>query len=143
MQGLKAPHKPLLLLAVMNLMERGIIDSNRFTLTNELNREFERLWDILVDDRTGHSVVTVCEGLDLSVSRVYPFKCNISNPFYFMQYEPFYSLEKSERWRKRSSYGAKALREDFLYAELDSDFYEALTNEATRETLRNTLLNMI
>ena len=42
MRGVKAPHKPLLLLAILNLCQRGTIKDNHIVLSSELVGEFKR-----------------------------------------------------------------------------------------------------
>ena len=49
----RAPHKPLLLLAVLSLVEDGLLTSSRLTLTPELVRRFRDLWPI-VQGRRGN-----------------------------------------------------------------------------------------
>ena len=71
--GQIAPHKPLLLLAIMDLVEQGIINSNRIELTDELVSTFDRKKRILTPN-------------------VRHFKPVIGTPFFHMQYEPFWQL---------------------------------------------------
>ena len=44
MRGVKAPHKPLLLLAILNLCQRGIIKDNHIVLSSELVGEFRKFF---------------------------------------------------------------------------------------------------
>jgi putative restriction endonuclease len=64
----EAPHKPILLLAIMKLVGRGIIFSNRIAVTPDLVLEFQSSWKNLV--LTKH-------------------KPNFSYPFFHMKSEPF------------------------------------------------------
>lgn len=57
MRGVKAPHKPLLLLAILNLCQRGIINDNHIVLSSELVAEFKRLWRLYIGEQnTGGGV---------------------------------------------------------------------------------------
>lgn len=47
----KAPHKPILLLSVLQLIGNGKIDSNRVFITPELLLAFKNNWRTLVDSK--------------------------------------------------------------------------------------------
>ena len=51
MRGVKAPHKPLLLLAILNLCQRGTIKDNHIVLSSELVGEFKRLWRLYIGEQ--------------------------------------------------------------------------------------------
>ena len=143
MKGVKAPHKPLLLLAIMQMVEDGDITSNRIELSDKLVARFKAMWMRWVDDGSQNESVMLCEGLELEVSRRYPFKCSIENPFYYMQFEPFWTLTKSERYEKRYTYTLKGVRTCFLYAVIDEPLFELMQNASSREILRNALLDVL
>lgn len=42
--GNRAPHKPLLMLSVLDLFEQGAVESNLIELTPELGEAFNRYW---------------------------------------------------------------------------------------------------
>ena len=51
----RAPHKPLLLLSVLDLFEQGLIQSNLIELTPDLGDLFTRYWaDVMPPDRQGN-----------------------------------------------------------------------------------------
>ena len=67
MRGVKAPHKPLLLLAILNLCQRGIIKDNHIVLSSvkslrdvfayaEIDQE---LYDLMVDRES--TVILECK----------------------------------------------------------------------------------
>ena len=144
MQGYKAPHKPILLLSIMSLMECGIIKDNHILLSKELQSEFKHLWKVLVDGEIDdEGVFKVAEGLELTLKKKYPFKCSIENPFFHMQHESFWTLVKSDSWAEKHSYSIKNLQECYSYAELDSDLFELMKDTTSRESIRLCLLNMI
>lgn len=70
LKGKLAPHKAVLLIAVMRLVERGIIDSSEIELSDELVKTFKEVW--------AEKVPASC-----------PFSCSIGQPFFHMQHEPF------------------------------------------------------
>ena len=77
-QGLgKAPHKPVLLLAVIHGIKTGLITNNKIYITPEIVSYFKSLWNKLVI--TNHT-------------------CNFSLPFYHM------SNEKSHFWNINHPY---------------------------------------
>lgn len=73
LKGKPAPHKAVLLLAVMSLIERGSISTPEIELTDELVDEFKKIWT----DKLPESC---------------PFSCDISKPYFHMQHEPFWRL---------------------------------------------------
>lgn len=73
MQGVKAPHKPLLLLAILNLCQRGIINDNHIVLSSELVAEFKRLWRLYIGEQNTGGSILVAEGLAMDIPQSYPF----------------------------------------------------------------------
>lgn len=134
--GRPAPHKALLLLSVIDLIERGFIHDNRIELSDILIREF-----------------------NVNAKRLYGsdpfFKPNIFKPFYHMQSEPFWQLvempvaisaaaEPTNEYGKQStkiSYTAKFLRQQYRYAVIDTELFELLRDETNRARLRVALIN--
>jgi putative restriction endonuclease len=114
----KAPHKPILMLAVLETFEKGIISENRIYITPELLSYFRNYWNALVT--SGHTP-------------------NFALPFFHL------SNEKSRVWYLRSAAGfehaltssnsiksLKALQDYVYYAYLDETFFIALANPANR-----------
>ena len=151
-KGYKAPHKAVLLLAIIDMIEDRQINSTRILLTEELEVAFGKIWNRYV----GKSTV---------------FKPNISMPFYHMQHEPFWwlkekmpgtrmvandepfnpsgkskkelfaSIDKSKKELPRGSYSVSAMRQAFAYAEIDLSLYNILQNSDSRALLRVILIN--
>ena len=67
----KAPHKPVLLLSIIQLIKKKEIVSNRIFITPELLLEFKNIWDFMVDS---------------------PHIPNFALPFFHMRSEPFWHL---------------------------------------------------
>lgn len=137
-KGKPAPHKAVLLLAVMNLVERGCICSSEIELTDELVEEFKRIWT---------------EKLPVSC----PFTCDISKPYFHMQHEPFWRLiEHDENYwmvaeelglyteEKKTmprGYTVTAMREKFRCAKIDDDLYDVLSDPDSRREIENLLVS--
>jgi putative restriction endonuclease len=135
-KGFFAPHKPLLLLSVIDLVERGIIRSNRIELSDALVATFKANTAKYI----GHSTV---------------FSPNIGQPFYHLQHEPFWRLVPAEAsaeldiaadpqtayGKKSTSYAISTLRANYRYALIDLELFQLLQNEDARAQLRVTLIS--
>lgn len=66
-----APHKPILLLAIIDLVEKGDIKSNHIYLTDELISRFKVLWKYLIDDGMTQSSYLVAEGLTVTAQNIH------------------------------------------------------------------------
>lgn len=141
-KGYLAPHKPILLLAVIDLVEEGVIASPRIELTDALVRRFEKLWQRYL----GFSTV---------------FTPDVAKPFFHMQHECFWRLVSHEELAlmraaegddgkanaeekkelPKGGYSVKAMRAAFAYAEMDEALYEVLRSENARAVLRVLLIN--
>ncbi len=120
--GIDAPHKPILLLAIMDLVESGVIGSTRIELTELLERAFLHNWKRYV----GSSLL---------------FQPKIATPFWHMQNEPFYKLYTNDgKELSGSPYSVKKLRES-TYAILDKDLYDLMKDENCRAQLRVVLVS--
>jgi putative restriction endonuclease len=120
--GIDAPHKPILLLAIMDLVESRVINGTRIELTEQLERAFLRTWKRYV----GSSLL---------------FQPKIATPFWHMQNEPFYKLYTNDgKELAGSPYSVKKLREN-TYAILDKDLFELMKDENSRAQLRVVLVS--
>ena len=120
--GIVAPHKPVLLLAIMDLIESGAIDSTRIELTEPLEKAFLRNWKRYV----GSSLL---------------FQPKVATPFWHMQNEPFYRLYTNDgKELSGSPYSVKKLREN-TFAILDKDLFGLMNDENSRAQLRVVLVS--
>lgn len=122
--GLPAPHKAVLLLSVIDLVERGVITTNRIELTEQLEHTFEQVWKRYV----GVSIV---------------FQPKVATPFWHMQGEPFWNLylnNGKELDSITSPYSIKRLREN-TYAIIDADLLQLMRDETERVKLRVVLIS--
>lgn len=107
-----APHKPILLLSVLQLIKNGSIVSNKIFISADLILAFKRNWKQLVE--SGHTP-------------------NFSLPFYHLKSEPFWYLipkagKKIVLAKSKSIKSFKYLKENFAYAEIDSELFILLQN---------------
>jgi len=140
-KGYKAPHKAILLLSIIDLIEEGHIASPRIALTDTLIDRFMALWNRYL----GHSAI---------------FNADITKPFFHMQHEdfwwlvekesdammaadgvPFLQRNKEKKELPRGCYSVRAMREAFAYAEIDEDLFALLQNMDARAMLRVVLIN--
>ena len=145
MRGVKAPHKPLLLLAIINLYRQDVLTDNHIMLSDELIAEFKRLWREYIGEPNSKESVFVAEGLAMDVTTRYPFKCSIENPYYHLQNEPFWRLVKREGVGDEKKYysSIKALRTHFAYAEIDQELFELITLNETAIVLKTKLQELL
>lgn len=119
-----APHKPVLLLAVLRGMEEGWINENRIELSPELAGAFKSIWKNLVT--TGHSPL-------------------IAQPFFYMRSEKFWHHVPNpgyENWVKvtKNCQSIGVLHQAVAYAQLDPDLFMLAMSPAHRALLKQTLL---
>lgn len=117
----KAPHKPILLLSIIQLIHKGEILSNKIYITGELVIAFKSNWNKLV------------------VTNHIP---NFSLPFFHLNSEPFWRLVYNglfDNKEKISSLGK--LKNRIAFAEIDKDLFDILLNPITRTEIENLLLN--
>jgi putative restriction endonuclease len=119
-----APHKPVLLLAVLQGVEAGWITENRIELSPELVGAFKSFWRALV--ATGHSPL-------------------VAQPFFYMRGEKFWHHVPNpgfENWVKatRNCQSLGALHQAVAYVQLDSDLFALIMSPAHRAVLKQTLL---
>ena len=138
-----APHKPILLLSIMTLIEQGRITENKIELNRQLEDTFRWQWYALVDNGTRQHGIEICGGLDIGVDSKYPFKCNIAKPFFHLSNEPFWNLVPSSEWKERKEYSLSQLKKEFLYAELLPDLFELMLDEELRTNLQICLERMV
>lgn len=123
-KGKPAPHKALLLLSVIDLIERGVIKSSHFTLSDELIRQFKANTQRLL----GESLL---------------FSPTINYPFYHLRSEGFWELVASpgSDIEKISNYSLPSLRKNVAFVRIDTELFKLLQDPSTRARLRVTLIS--
>ena len=122
--GLPAPHKAVLLLSVMELVETGVIIGNRIELSERLEKTFLKLWKRYV----GTSVV---------------FQAKVATPFWHLQNEPFWNLylnNGKDLSTVTSPYSVSRLREN-THAIIDQELFALMRDEDSRARLRVLLIS--
>jgi len=120
----RAPHKPLLLLSVLDLAAQGNLAKNQIELTPDLGELFAGYWRIVMP-------------LDRSA--------NIFLPFFHLKSDGFWHLipqhgQELMLAASRSIRSAAQFRETVFGAELDDTLYQLICAEETRNVLRAVLV---
>ena len=123
LSGKRAPHKAVLLLSVIELIEENIITSPCITLSEDLISRFNGNWKVYV-----HSDV---------------FSPTITTPYWHLQNESFWRLNTYDGSELKKTYSEKYLRE-CTFAIIDINLFGLITesNNASilRDIIRNTYL---
>lgn len=140
-RGHRAPHKALLLLSVIDLIERGVVSSPRIELSDSLIATFNRNSKRYFVNRSR-------------------FKPEIGKPFFHMQSEPFWrlipasavsaspvslaaepSLPIPTAKLPKAVYSISGLREAFSCAVIDPELFTLLQDHDSRVLLRTQLIS--
>lgn len=126
--GREKPHKPILWLTVLNLMDSSYITKNEIYFDDELVKEFKRVFSN------------------------YALEDDLPQPS-----QPFFHLRSSGIWHHRikageeeyyaslttSGGGSKRIKRAIQYAYLDEDLYDELQNPVMRGNLRRSILALL
>jgi putative restriction endonuclease len=119
-----APHKPILLLSVIEQFKREIIIDNKIYLSSELIQTFLKYWSYLGS---------------------FNHNPDISRPFFHMRSSKFWHLWANPGYVKLLSSKEKLktlaeVRQAIKYAYLDEDLFEFLQDPITRSSLLTVLV---
>ncbi|MDJ1471882.1 HNH endonuclease [Cytophagaceae bacterium NT2B1] len=122
-----APHKPVLLLSVIQAFEKGLIGSTHIPITPELIGLFKSNWNLLVKSPDWSPTFAL--------------------PYYHLKSEPFWELVPNagyETWIHQVSTRPSLanLNIAVAYASIDEELCELLLNAQGRLALRQTLLQV-
>ena len=117
-----APHKPILLLTVIELIERGRIPENKIFLSPELVETFMAYWLKVTDRRP-----------------------DITMPFFHLKSDGFWHLHANPGYEKALNTtsrirGAARFREVIAHASLDEALFVLLTEPEGRAIIRQTII---
>lgn len=122
----KAPHKPILLLAVIEGFEKGWLMGRNIVISDELLTAFHDYWNLLVDTR---------------------HVPNFSLPFFHLGSEPSGIWELKNMpgktipvTKSNSIKSFKALRETVQSAVVSEEFFQALSDAGQRKELKEAIL---
>ncbi len=119
-----APHKPILLLSVIELIKQGSISQNQIYLSEELIATFETVWSYLGSENH------------------YP---DISRPFFHLRGDRFWHLIPNRGYRKIITSKVKLktfteVKQAVKYAHIDDALFELLQDPLTRASLTTILV---
>lgn len=124
-KGMKLPHKAILLIGLMNLIESGVITENQIELDNVIANAFSSTWNTYFDAK----VPTVW------------------TPFYHLKGESFWHFKANGNEDKLSdllSFGGTPsvgkMRPIIKYAYLDKALFDYMENDGCREKLKEVLI---
>ena len=110
----EAPHKPILLLAILELIAQGKLTQNQIELSPDLIAAFLKYWGQLV--RTEH-------------------QSTIALPFYHLTGDRFWHLQPNPGYEQVKVTSIKALRQVYAYAFLDAELFAFLKQKPARAAL--------
>lgn len=122
-----APHKPILLLTLLDLMESGMMADNRFIVNSDLVGTFHENWSLLVN--TGHQE-------------------DFTQPFYYLQND---LADRGRFWflNPKPGYSIQAhikniftLSEVLEFAHFSEEFFAVLAISGNRHIIREFLLEI-
>lgn len=117
----QAPHKPILLLCVLDRFDSGEISSNLVEISEDLAELFGLYWE-----------------------RVLPFgrPGNLALPFFYLQGDGFWHLLPGQGSNSLSSQitSLGPLREETVGARLDENLYDLIRSKENRDRLRSVLI---
>lgn len=121
MGGQVAPHKPILLLAIMDLVECEVIMLPKIVLDEALIAAFKWNWVRMAPKKTHFNPV-------------------IGTPFYHMSGEPFWRLAPKDPSYAPNTTNITTLREHYEYAEIDSELFVLMLDADACQRLRKVLI---
>ena len=123
MQGKPAPHKALLLLSVMDLVEQGIITDSKILLSDILEERFK----FHAARYMGNSFI---------------YDPKINYPYYHLRSEPFWDLVSTTGTPVPaiSNYSTNNLKKHIAYARIDTELIQLLKDYNKRALLRAILI---
>lgn len=118
----QAPHKPILLLSIMDMIETGEIVSPIIEISDTLQRRFKQNWKRYVPLTS-------------------TYNCKMEYPFYHLSSSSFWHLKKTEEYENKAPTSMKALKKSYKGAEIDQLLFEAMKDKEMSQQLRNALIN--
>lgn len=114
--------KPVLMLSIIDCIEEGIFDNNRFVLNDRLEQRYESLMK-------RYTKKSQFDGFS-----------PISNPFWHLATDGFWHLKLKGETQKGITPSTKWLKENVIYASFDDDLWTLLQNKEWREKLREYII---
>lgn len=128
-KGYKAPHKAILLLAVMSLVESGDLVNNKVEFSDALRERFRDIWAEFIGDSPLFNPEVAMPFWHLrneaSIWKLIPVNNSVETIFALSQSTPNSSL--------------KAIRQYVKYAEIPEDLFILMKDPSSRATLSEVL----
>ena len=115
--GNPAPHKPLLLLAVIDFIEQNKVLNNRIEPSTEFVEAFLKYWNLIRSDRP-----------------------RIFLPFYYLRSDGFWHLYAKPDKAIYEFRSMSQIAENIAYASFDDDLFTLLAKPDTRELIRYAII---
>lgn len=119
-----APHKAVLLLTIIDMIETGEINSPFIQINDKLIENFRRVWHAHVSSHSG-------------------YEPRMAYPFFHLSSSPFWELVKTPSYQGKTEYSTiKALERDYSGAIIDVGLFRNMKDPISRKEIR-TLLKSI
>lgn len=116
-----APHKAILLLTIIDMIEAGEISSPFIQITDSLKDNFKRVWNANVSSRSG-------------------YEPRMSYPFFHLSSSPFWELIKTGSYQGQTEYSSMiSLERDYSGAIIDVSLFRLMKDPTTRDEIRTLL----
>lgn len=116
-----APHKAILLLTIIDMIEAGVISSPFIQITDSLKDNFKRVWN---------ANVSSCLG----------YEPRLSYPFFHLSSSPFWALIKTTSYQGQAEYSSMtSLERDYSGAVIDVSLFRLMKDPTSRDEIRTLL----
>jgi putative restriction endonuclease len=115
-----AKYKPILILSIIDLIARGIINTNEILVSDELIKTFDNYWKVIGSPS---------------------YKGGLHYPFFHLQNEGFWYVKFQPSFNGLQSKTINKLKDAVKYAYLDSELFNLLQDEVYRKELTDALVS--
>ncbi|MEL7038828.1 MAG: HNH endonuclease [Cyanobacteria bacterium J06592_8] len=141
-----APHQPILLLSVIDLIAQGLIKENQIYVSEQLKQKFNNYWNILKTHNSDRGLHNRTPGLH------YPFTALEKSQVWHVKYNEEEKQRRQEqianrpkpehRNRNPQAKSFRDLQKLVEYAYLDDELFELLQDSESRKTIVDTLISV-
>jgi len=118
-RGITINAKPILLVALFDHIEKGLVSNNKILFDSDLKRCYENHYSLFEPER-----------------QITP----LHKPFFYLQSDGYWYLSWNND-EEQKKYSAKFLRENVKYASFDNALWDLLQDAEARSVLRETVIN--
>lgn len=120
--GKIAPHKAILLISVIELIQSGHIERPFIPIDRTLENTFRSVWNRYVSQSSR-------------------FQCSLNYPFYHMSSSPFWTLVRLPEYEEKKDYSMATLKKSFAGATIPGELYAMLKDPTMANHFKNILIN--